>query len=158
MTKTKGRKPSITQDKIDRGIEAIEMGLSYREACEYAIIPLRTFYDWMDKGESSKTGRYREFYDQVKQANTRTAVKMAKVIRDAAMGKGEKPPDWKAAAYWLERRFPKNWGQAEQREDEEERPRFDDTDYDEAMPVNNVQDLIKKYRLDEFDKKWEDEV
>lgn len=80
------------------------MGSTYEMACNFAGISYQTFRNWMMGGEKG-TGKYADLYQAVKQAEGRAAVGwLAKIEKAANEG------HWQAAAWKLERRYPREYG------------------------------------------------
>ena len=83
-------------------------GNSRRISAEAAGISRRTFQRWMAKGEEQTKGPFRAFRRAVIRAEAEAVTVAVGCIREA----GKK--NWRAAAWWLERRHPKDWGRWEQ--------------------------------------------
>jgi hypothetical protein len=83
----------------------------------------------MAKGQAAKNGPFFQFFHAVKKAESEASVLVVRVVREAAKGGAvvrrtvrtlrdgtvkvvEKyaRPRWQAAAWWLERRYPEDWG------------------------------------------------
>ncbi len=58
----------------------------------------------MKWGRSSEKGIYREFLEAIEKAEAQAKVRNVTIIQAAAKD------NWQAAAYWLERRYPEEWG------------------------------------------------
>lgn len=88
-------------------MEAVKIGNYVEVAAAVAGIDKSTVYRWMAMGREAKSGMYREFYDEVKEAEAfaeNTAV--GQVRRAGAID----PRNWTAAMTFLERRFRDRWG------------------------------------------------
>jgi transposase len=107
-----GRKTKLTEAVQQELYNAIAGGNTHETACALAGIATSTFYEWINKGEKAKSGAYNNFYDQIRKAEALAEAKRIEIIRKAGEGKGvfEDKPDWKAAAWYLERRYPEKWG------------------------------------------------
>jgi transposase len=91
------RPSKYTPERQARVLEALRAGSSYRDAAEYAGIDQDTLIAWRK--------RYADFSEAVVAAEASVAIRAVLTIRQAfADG------DWKAAAFWLERRRNKEWG------------------------------------------------
>lgn len=71
--------------------------------CEYLGIGETTWYRWLKEGEKAKTGLKREFWEAIKKAEAHAEMRYVNVIYEAAR------EDWKAAGWYLERKFPEKW-------------------------------------------------
>lgn len=99
------RKSKLTPDTQARIVQAIELGATYELAASYGGVAYNTFNEWMKAGEDAQAGVKREFYDAVKAAEGKAAVKwLAKIEQAASDG------NWQAAAWKLERRYPGDYG------------------------------------------------
>lgn len=77
--------------------DAIRVGATFRLACLYAGIDQSTFENWRK--------RYADFSDAVNEAEGAAAVKWMAQIDKAA-----KDGSWQAAAWKLERKYPREYG------------------------------------------------
>lgn len=82
---------------------AIAAGNYQETACELAGIHPSTFYLWMARGEGGRKP-YSEFFEAIKKAEAAAEAKRIQQITKAS------DTDWKAAAWYLERRYPDRWG------------------------------------------------
>ena len=99
------RPTKFTAETVKAVLAGTHAGLPYRLAAESAGIHYDTFNEW-------KQGRFprgadrqlrTEFSDQLTRAQGESARRLTALISTAATG------DWKAAAWLLERRFPKDF-------------------------------------------------
>jgi hypothetical protein len=98
-----GRKTALTPQVHATIVEALRRGNTREDASAIARITSRTLRNWMSRGEAEDAEEfYASFAADVLEAETDARTKMIDEIRLAA-GK-----DWKAAAWYLERRDP-NW-------------------------------------------------
>jgi transposase len=131
--KGKGRPTKISPEIQKKIVEAITRGNYTETAAALAGISKDTFYAWLKKGARQKKGPFKEFSDAVDRAQAEAEAMDLVRIEVAANGrptkllrdeKGNiifdekgKPiimersvyPDWTAAAWRLERRFPERW-------------------------------------------------
>ncbi|MCG3198578.1 MAG: hypothetical protein GHCLOJNM_03081 [bacterium] len=91
----------LTKGVQDRICKAISLGATYELAAAYGGVCYETFNRWM-KGKSK---RFRQFFNAVKAAEARAAVDWLAQIEHAALS-----GNWTAAAWKLERRYPKSFG------------------------------------------------
>ena len=101
-----GRPAKLTDAVQDKIVSAIRAGNYAETAAAYAGIAKTTYYRWMQQGEDGRP-RYREFRDAIRAAESEAEVYAATVLRKAM------PDDWKAAAWYLERKFQDRWGKRE---------------------------------------------
>ena len=99
-----GRPSKLTPEVQERICSAIRAGNYYEAACAYAGIHYSTFRKWMQKGETAKSGKFREFFETIKKAEHEAEVRMV------AQWQKHMPENWQAIATFLERRFPDRWG------------------------------------------------
>ena len=99
-----GRPSKLTPEVVKRLTEAIRDGNYYEAACGYAGIHYSTFRKWMIKGEKAKSGKYREFFEDIMQAECEAEVRMV------AQWQKCMPEDYRAIRDFLERRYPERWG------------------------------------------------
>ena len=83
----------------------IEIGVPAVHACCAVGIAEKTYYDWIKKGQASKSGKYCKFCKSIKKAHSRHMAHNAAIIEKAA-----KDGKWTASAWMLERRHPDDWG------------------------------------------------
>lgn len=93
-------------DEITKKIcNYIEIGMPAKHACEAVGITEKTYYEWLQKGNEQKNGKYSKFSKSIKKAQARHMARNAAIIEKAAQdGK------WQASAWMLERRHPDDWG------------------------------------------------
>ncbi len=102
-----GARPTkFTKPTVDRLLGAIRAGLPYRLAAEAAGVSYDTFNEWQQGRFPRGADRVlkAEFSDALTRAKGESALRLIAIINRAA------PVDWRAAAWILERRFPKDYG------------------------------------------------
>jgi hypothetical protein len=99
-----GRKPKLTDEAAKAILDAISMGATHTTACRAARIGKSTFYSWLKKGEDEASGLFRDFLDAVRQVEAQRECEALAHISEAAHH------DWRAAAWYLARRYPERWG------------------------------------------------
>jgi hypothetical protein len=72
----------------------------------------QTYINWMRWGEKSRKGLYFSFFESVKKAEAQAIARNVAVIQTAAKD------SWQAAAWWLERKHPHEWGKSIKVDDE----------------------------------------
>lgn len=84
--------------RVERLLQALRLGNTRRAATRFAEIDSSTFYRWLERSPS--------FRAQVEQAEADAEVRfMGRIATAAAAG------TWQSAAWWLERRYPADFGQ-----------------------------------------------
>jgi hypothetical protein len=92
-----GRPTKYTPETIKAVTDAIGAGMSIEDSCVYADIAKETFYTWKID--------YPEFSDAVKKAEING--KLRRILR---IDKAGKDGHWQADAWYLERKFPEEYG------------------------------------------------
>jgi len=100
-----GRKSKLTRELIEQAAKLIEAGNYQRHVAQALGIDHSTWYKWLSEGERTKNGLKHEFFDAVKKAEARAIARNVALIQRAAQD-----GNWQAAAWWLERKFPEQWG------------------------------------------------
>lgn len=98
-----GRSYRLTDDGRARLLDAIRAGHTRQDAARAAGIGVSTLFRYLQDGRASKSGRWRELWEAVKEAESEAARASVSIIRTAAQ------ENWTAAAWWLERRRPGQW-------------------------------------------------
>lgn len=108
MAKTK-----LTPEVQDRIVAALRAGNYQETAAAYAGISAKTFYEWLNRGESDepKEEAFRNFREAVEKAKADAEVRDIALIDKAAHD-----GSWQAAAWKLERKFPQKWGRVNRTE------------------------------------------
>jgi Transposase len=104
------RPTKFSPEVAERIITAIRAGNYAERAARSAGISPATYYRWMKAGERARGGAKRDFYEAVRSAEAEAEVYAVAIIRRAM------PEDWRAAAHYLERRYPQRWRRHETRE------------------------------------------
>jgi transposase len=99
------RPSKLTPEVQAEIVRRVLVGAPYETACQAVGIDYFTFRRWMQAGEKARTGKYREFCEAVKRAESTCKANMAAVIARAA-----NDGDWRAAEAYLKRRDRANWG------------------------------------------------
>jgi len=99
-----GRKSKLTPERQERIINAIRAGSYVETAAALAGIHRDTLYDWLKRGRSEEEP-YATFLaamnEALASAELRDVMAISKAVADG---------DWRAAAWRLERKFPRRWG------------------------------------------------
>ena len=97
-------KTLLTEELQDTMIKLLEEGVYVKHACEYVRISERCYYNWLKRGEKEKKGKYYQFMQSCAEARAKSARHAVVMIRKATLNA------WRAAAWFLERAFPHEWG------------------------------------------------
>lgn len=95
------------EDRHERIIEAIKAGNSRTTAFKLAGLNEQTPFDWMSQGERDpeKYPEYVKLKEDIIQAEAEFEASRVAIVKVAA-----DTGTWQAAAWWLERRKPEDWG------------------------------------------------
>ncbi len=96
-----GRPSKLTPEIQEKIVQALSIGTYRKDAAEYAGIDAATLYRWMLRGAREKDSAYADLRTAVLEAESR-----AKITAIGSITKAMRNGDWRAAAYWLERKFP----------------------------------------------------
>ena len=101
-----GRKTKLQDDIQHRLISAIEKGLTIVDACEYAGISEKTYYNWLNKNtdeikDEEERKKFVQFLQDIKKAQSECQMYCLDFIM--------KDKSWQSKAWLLERRFPDKW-------------------------------------------------
>ena len=99
-----GRPSRLNAEIQEKIVSAIRAGNYANVAAAYAGINVGTFYEWLQKGRAQQSGKYAEFHDAVKLAESQAE------IRAVAMVQRHMDDNWAAAMTYLERKHPDRWG------------------------------------------------
>lgn len=106
----RGRPFKLNKDIQRKLVEAIGEGNYYDAACQLAGIDYSTFRKWILRGQEEEKGAFRDFYVAIKKAEAEAENKIIKLwIKQI-------PEDWRAAATFLERRYPDRWARRDRHE------------------------------------------
>jgi broad-specificity NMP kinase len=96
---------------MEKLLAALRAGAYRIDACRAAGIHYNTLLAWEKKGEASRSGEYVEFLEALRMAEAEAAITNVGVITTAAQN-----GDWRAAAWFLEHRYPELWARLEKRQ------------------------------------------
>lgn len=100
-----GRKSKLTEELIETASKLISAGNYQKHVAQYLNLSEETWYRWLREGERGKSGLKRQFYESIKKAEAEAIARNVALIQKAAQ-----EGNWQAAAWWLERKFPEEWG------------------------------------------------
>jgi len=94
------RRSKFNDETQKRIIQAIQMGATYEIAAEHAGICRKTLYSWIEKGKTASRGsKHYTFLHDFRKAEARAALTSLTTIQKEIQN-----GDWKAAAWFLDRR------------------------------------------------------
>jgi transposase len=112
-----GRNTKLTKQVQAKIVRLLKQGNTFEVAALSAGISRSTFYNWLQlgeiiDGEDRPEELYIDFREAIEMAVAQAEADRVKTIMDAAKGTGryKDAADWKAAAWFLERRNPEEWG------------------------------------------------
>lgn len=111
------RKTKLTPEVQARIVDAIGQGATYELAAQYGGVTYQTVLNWLERGERDGKGPFFEFLEAVKLAEGKAAVKWLALIDKAARGTEDRPGQWQAAAWKMERRYPHSYGKQVQEQE-----------------------------------------
>jgi transposase len=118
-----GRSSKLTPEVQKAIVEALRAGNYQESAAAYVGISHTTFHNWLNRGREEarritdgekanpKEAAYLEFLDAVEKARGEAEVRNVMHIQRAAQ-----EGTWQAAAWFLERSFPRRWGRKDRHE------------------------------------------
>jgi hypothetical protein len=89
-------------------IKLLQSGVPVIHACAAIGLSEPTYYDWIARGKEGKTGQYVDFLNDINKAKAQAVSRNVALIQKAASG-----GTWQAAAWWLERTQPLDFGKHE---------------------------------------------
>jgi hypothetical protein len=99
-----GRRSKLTEEVGNIILNAIAIGAGHSTACQAAGIGKSTLYSWLQRGEAQEMGLFRDLLDAVRHIEAKRECEALAHIAQAA------EDDWRAAAWFLARRYPERWG------------------------------------------------
>jgi hypothetical protein len=101
-------KTRLTPELQEKILNLIKQGNYVKTACLACGIHESTFYKWVQRGESAKSGKFFEFVESLNEAKAIADIYFVQNIRKA--GENYKVPgNWKAMQYLLQARNPEDW-------------------------------------------------
>lgn len=95
-----GRPTKLTAEVAKKITWALRLGNFRKTAAAYAGVSERTLTEWLSRGARERSGPYADFYAEVTEAEQAAEVRALGAIQQAAQR------DWRAAAWFLERKHP----------------------------------------------------
>ncbi len=125
--KNTGRPSKLTPEVEVKLLQALLASNTREAAAEYAGVGARTLRRWLQQGRDNPDGPYGGLVAVLKQKESEAVIRNVAIIQEAAKR------SWQAAAWWLERRYPREWGsQAREIRDLERRLRELEGDSDDG--------------------------
>lgn len=100
----RGRPGRLTHTLIHRITTLMEAGVVMGDAIVACGISQTIYYRWLKIGNAARSGIYRDFVEAIHRSAAIARTRSAIAISSAAQ------KDWRAAAFYLERRASKDWG------------------------------------------------
>jgi hypothetical protein len=97
------RPSKLTPETQKKLCDALAGGATRADAALFAGLEVSSFYRWLRQGKAARRGAVCQFYHAVKAAEAAVAVRCTARVQAATL------EDWKAAAWWLERRRPRQF-------------------------------------------------
>jgi len=107
-------RPKLDEASTQKICDLLRAGNYLDTAATAAGVHKTTLHRWLRLGREQKRGRYKKFVEAVEKAQREAEA------RDVALIAKQAPTDWRAAAWRLERRAPRRYGQRVQISIEEE--------------------------------------
>jgi len=125
MTQRGRKAPTLDDSKVKLFLQALTAGNYVEVSCAYAGLSVATVYQWLEKGKAEKAESrrdngqkpdihkttYIELLEAIESARAKAIVGNVAVIQKAA-----RDGTWQAAAWWLERTNPQQFGRKIQAE------------------------------------------
>ncbi len=106
--KARGRPPhrpcKLTPQVQETIVTWLQSGNYLETAAHLAGVNKQTIYTWLKRGQKEKSGEFRDFLDAVNKAQAGAEARLVMLLEKAAT------KNWQAAAWRLERKYPKRWG------------------------------------------------
>lgn len=100
----RGRPTKFDPELAKRVIDLIRVGNFVETAAAACGVHRATLYRWLERGDRQREGVLRDFSDAVAKAQAESESRDLLLIAKAALS------DWRAAAWRLERRWPRRFG------------------------------------------------
>ncbi len=101
-----GRPEKLNKEIQDMICSVLQRGGYIESAAAYAGISKKTLYNWLKKGHTQKTGKYKNFLYAVRKSQADAEV----ALLDGIYAAGKK--HWAAYQWILAHKFPQRWGQS----------------------------------------------
>lgn len=98
-------KPKLTKELAKEFVKLVEAGATNADACAYIGVDESTFYRWL---KNPKTEPERQLCNDIKAAETKRKLWHLRKIQQASDNGA-----WQASAWYLERRYPREYAKPE---------------------------------------------
>jgi hypothetical protein len=105
MAAKRGRTTKLDQTAHDAITQAVAAGMPRHYAAQAAGVHRATLSSWLKRGRRQRAGQYRDLCDAIKKAEAEAIRRNLERIDKAA-----EAGTWQAAAWWLDRRYPEDFG------------------------------------------------
>lgn len=163
-----GRPTKITEELIQKICLAIKVGSYIETAAIYCGVSKDLLFKWFQNGHKNPNSIYGKFLLEVEKAFAESELRDISIINDAARGSvtatpivdpngnqlidkdGQpmwiipKPPNWNAAAWRLERKFPKKWGRRDSLSLTDENQKDQDKELTPEKIEVEIQKILKR--------------
>lgn len=89
--------------------DLVSKGYTYKEICSVCDIHTTTFYNWINRGEKAKSGKFKQFVVELNKAKAHRK----NHFLDKLIEKAEDRSDWKAYGWLLEREYSEEYARPE---------------------------------------------
>lgn len=100
-----GRPTKLTPDVADAVVRSVADGLPRGTAAALAGVSASVVYNWLRAGRKRQGKRFVQFLHRIQKAEAEAVLARVRQINRAAQS-----GTWQAAAWWLERRHPEEFG------------------------------------------------
>lgn len=100
-----GRKNKLTKELINYASKLVEAGATITAVAKALGVSRETIHRWLREGEKQQEGLMHDFYEAFNRAEAKAIARNVAIIQRSAQS-----GNWQAAAWWLERKYPEEWG------------------------------------------------
>ena len=126
-------RPKFSEEICECLVENYGKGLPLKYCADAVGIGRTTLYDWMKRGETAKSGKYREFYLEMQKARAKFILHHQRKIANS--------PSWMASQYLLQCVDPDEYVVAEKQQIEAETKQTIEANVDMTDPRIQESDL-----------------
>ena len=109
MTNTNGRPTALTPDVQHRILQALQLGNYRKDAAQYAGVDPTTLHRWVARGRREPDSEYGALREAVLEAESK-----AKIAAMGCITRSARDGDWRASAWYLERKYPHEFSERSQ--------------------------------------------